>query len=282
MTLGALSLAQGSRWSAVTLAGPSIARFAHARSGANCVVHVYVLDVDTLADHFNELATTLDARERSETARLTDRRRRDRMTAARGALRQVLGAHLGQAAQAVPIERDANGRLRLIRASGRPDLRLSCSRSGPYSVFAVSTGHDVGIDIEAADAARFDADVAALMLSRREQAIHDRLDPTSRARWLARVWASKEAILKGMGCGLRVSPELLDVATKLASPALHVRPGTASAVWQAANMPDAWCVATLNWQDRIIAVAERGNRPHLRCAQLVPHSARRPGTMTRC
>lgn len=233
-------------------------------------MHVYALDVDAFAGRLDELALTLDLRDQRDAARLTEPRRRQWLAVARAALRQVLGAHVGAAPQAVPINRDAEGRPRLGCATGLPDLRFSSARSGPYAAIALSSGHDIGIDIEAVAGARFDADLAALMLSKREQAIHERLDPALRARWLASAWTAKEAILKGMGCGLRVPPHLVDVAARVPAPTQPHPMGTGFATWRAATVPDAWCVATAQWRGCAIAIAERGRRPRLRCAQLLP------------
>ena len=232
----------GAAWSAVTFSPAALTHYVHSRADARQVVHVYLIDLDTLACE------------------------RGRREASRAAFRQVLGAHLGQAGQDVPLERDANGRPRLAAAAA--GLKVSSSRSGRHAVFALCTGHEIGIDIESTEAARFDDEVAETMLSRAEQATYAKVVAGDRERWLAEAWAAKEAILKGMGLGLGVPPALVEPAL---TPTLSANE---PARWRSATVPDSWSVASLPWQQHVIAVSKQGGGLQLRCAQLLVHGTK--------
>ena len=233
----------GPAWSAVACSSAALAQYARSQPDAGQAVYVYAIDLESLGCEG------------------------DRREAARGALRQVLGAHLGVTEEAAPLEHDENGRPQIAGTFGATALKVSSSRSGRLAVFALCTGHEVGIDIESVDATRFGDDVAQTMLSRPELAIYAKLEDGLRARWLAEAWAAKEAILKGMGLGLAVPPALVEPGlTMFASTLAPVR-------WRTATVPGSWSVTSMPWNGHVIALAQRGPGLPLRCAQLLCREA---------
>lgn len=98
-----------------------------------------------------------------------------------------------------------HGRPGLRRARGDLAVGLSLSRADDHLAVAVSPGGDVGIDLEAEDAAGFAAydDVV----------LHPDEDSPATVEDRTRLWVRKEACLKLVGQGLVVDPRAISVDT---------------------------------------------------------------------
>jgi 4'-phosphopantetheinyl transferase len=129
----------------------------------------------------------------------------DRYRAAHLGLRRLLGAYLGQAPERVELTREpcphcqgAHGRPS-VRHGGAP-LHYSLSYGGDLVLLAFAE-RPVGVDIEPVPEADVVDDVVST-LHPDEQAELRALAPPARAVAFARLWARKEAYLKGTGEGL--------------------------------------------------------------------------------
>ena len=116
-------------------------------------------------------------------------------------LRKVLASYCGGDPRDVPIGIGDNGKPYL--AAPEPRLFFNLAHAWPLFAVAVSTGGEVGVDIEAADRS-FDLDlVAPYVLSPPELAeVRSSTDPR---RAFLTYWATKEAVSKASSLGLRIS-----------------------------------------------------------------------------
>ncbi|WP_326796402.1 4'-phosphopantetheinyl transferase superfamily protein [Streptomyces sp. NBC_01808] len=151
----------------------------------------------------------LDDEERRRAAGF--RREHDRATyvVAHVALRMLLGAQLGLAPQCVTLVREACPLCR--KAHGRPAVaegrtHFSLAHSGRLVLLAFAA-EPVGADAEEVPSARAAAEIAGV-LHPREAAELGGLPAAERPRACARIWARKEAYLKGIGTGLARDPTL--------------------------------------------------------------------------
>ena len=241
-------------------------RFASGGSPDGESVDVYGLDLDAHDEAIEAFEKVLSPRERIEIARFNRREQRRRVTISRGALRRILAAYLGKPPAEVPLAREARGRpcVDLAASGGRRRLHVSCSRSGPYAIFAVATGQPVGVDIEVASAENFPDQVAEIMLSPPERSLYAALPRNARTAWLARAWVAKEAILKGLGCGLEIHPGSIDVAAPFAGDA-----AADVSAWTPRAAPfRPWWLCESRWAGSVVAVATREKPASLRFAQL--------------
>ncbi|MEU6478167.1 4'-phosphopantetheinyl transferase superfamily protein [Streptomyces sp. NPDC047017] len=154
-------------------------------------------------------ATVLDAEERRRAAAF--RRAEDRETYVAGhvGLRTLLGAYLELPPGDVPLERRPCSFCG--QPHGRPVVRgnpvhFSLSHTAGLCLLAFATA-PVGVDIEGVPALAVAAE-AGTALHPREIAELDRCDAVERPAAFARVWARKEAYLKGLGTGLGRAPSL--------------------------------------------------------------------------
>jgi len=143
------------------------------------------------------LESTLSDDERERAARLASA---ERWIVARAALRIVLAGQLGAHPSDVELGAGPHGKPELPGSA----VRFNLSHSGDLALIALTTGAEVGIDVE--------------RTSRRSSAVERTLTDGERAALdgrdrhleLLRVWCRKEALAKAMGGGLGWAPEAFD------------------------------------------------------------------------
>ena len=131
-----------------------------------------------------------------------------RFLARRHALRAILAARTGLSPEALIVRTSRFGKSFLDNAA---DLQFSSSQSGSEAVIAMCEGQPVGVDIEIVREV-IDADaLTQLHFTANERAAW--LDEAgSRAdRAFLTCWTRKEACVKALGVGFRLSPESVDV-----------------------------------------------------------------------
>jgi 4'-phosphopantetheinyl transferase len=106
-----------------------------------------------------------------------------------------------------------HGRPVAFDPSGRtiPGVYLSCARAGQTVLVAASAHAPVGIDTVAPDAVPSDGSHRR-SLCEQEQAFFDRITADKQEAWWLRTWVRKEAVLKAVGLGLALAPNLMDVS----------------------------------------------------------------------
>ena len=193
-----MDLTIGTRWSAPPLRP-------RATPG---VVDVWRADLD---DVTNGLEGLLCAQERVCAPSIVRERARMRWIRSRGMLRALLGRYLEGDPRALAFELGAHGKPALVDDAGHAsDLRFNLSHSGELVLVAVTTGREVGIDVEVArDPARRPLDepaIAARVLGAEQARRLERLEPQERTREFLRAWTMREAAVKCLGTGLGSAP----------------------------------------------------------------------------
>ncbi|MFD8980544.1 4'-phosphopantetheinyl transferase family protein [Streptomyces sp. NPDC059564] len=152
----------------------------------------------------------LDAQERARVAAFVRPLDRDRYAAAHLALRRVLSAYRGVAPAELTFSREPcpccggpHGRPAL---TGPDAPHFSLSHTGGLVLIAVA-GRPVGVDVEGLPAPRKATSVGEALHPAERREIHA-APPSLRPAAFARLWARKEAYLKGLGTGVGRSPDL--------------------------------------------------------------------------
>lgn len=198
------------------------------------LVEVWLADLDR---HSRELGARDTIEEHRRAARMVDPLRRERLAAAHGALRTVLGRHLGLAPPEVRMVHGRYGKPALDPAH-HASLAFSLSQSGSRAAIAVSS-REVGVDIEQIVPRRNFVALAARVMEHddleaiREQPV-ERREPEFYARW-----TRLEARVKCAGSGLAAGDRR--AARTLLARAIPVGPGYAGAV---ATTGEPWHVQT--------------------------------------
>ncbi|MBV9439564.1 MAG: 4'-phosphopantetheinyl transferase superfamily protein [Candidatus Eremiobacteraeota bacterium] len=135
---------------------------------------------------------------------------------ARGALRAILASY-------DPQRRDARALTLRHGEFGKPYLeerfvRFNMTHSGDRACVAVSAEAEVGVDLEAHDAALDLAPLVARFFSRAERAAFAALPRAQRRRAFFDGWTRREAVFKALGLGLGIDPDAFDVALEPNAP----------------------------------------------------------------
>jgi 4'-phosphopantetheinyl transferase len=160
----------------------------------------FMLDLEP--EIIREIGACLNEEECRRAERLRLERDRRRFVTSRGQLRRVLASQMGISPSEVELEYGRLGKPNLSHRMPARDLRFSVSRSGDVAVIALSTGHEVGVDIEAVLPVPEADEIAALCLSASEYGSYTALGPEDRLEGFLRRWTRLEAISKALGCGI--------------------------------------------------------------------------------
>ncbi len=183
------------------------------RPTAGADVRVWRLDLDPPPEQLAELGAHLSRAEHRRIERLRRPVDRRRAVAARGSLREILGASTGRSPAGLELRTTSLGRPVLAPGADGPPPCFSLSRRGDLGVVAVAARGRIGVDIEPLDPA-LDADaLAEIALAPAERRDLPRHAGSARRRRILTLWTCKEAYLKACGTGLRDAPQ--DVAVTI-------------------------------------------------------------------
>ncbi len=162
------------------------------------VVQVWLISTELPDVVLADVASLLDEEERSRAAAMARAAHRRRFLAVHGAVRVIVGRHLGTRPERLMWRYGPHGKPSL--AIPGADLEVSMSHSGQVAALALSDSRPVGVDVQVlADS------VDVLRMSRRfyppleagfVSAATDHDDQVRRFTWL---WARKEACVKVHG-----------------------------------------------------------------------------------
>ena len=183
-----------------------------------------VADLDVAPERLSRMLSTFTAREKARFYSFAQEQHRSRWGAARGTLREVLGAALGQAPADVQIRYGAHGKPFV------DGLRFNLSHSGARALVALSVDCEVGADIELPRPRRTD-DIARRFYAPGEiERLFKLSDSAARQAEFFRLWCCKEAFLKVTGEGLSRSTRSYEIEL--------LPDGGARLLW-AKGLPDA-------------------------------------------
>jgi 4'-phosphopantetheinyl transferase len=168
-------------------------------------VHVWQWHLDVGDDDIDRYWQTLSTQERERTNQFRFDRHRRRYVAGRAELRRLLGRYLGLPPHAVSIDYGSDGKPFCTSAPrGRP-ICFNLSHSEHTAALAVSSGFEVGIDVE--HVRPIEACVPVEVFSFREHAEFIALPDAQQQAVFFESWARKEACLKALGTGFTLPPD---------------------------------------------------------------------------
>lgn len=173
-------------------------------------VDLWYVPLDCASEVIERWASTLDADERARAARFVLSEHGRRYTAARGALRELLGRYLDLPPAEVRFAYGQQGKPYL---PGDP-FHFNLSHSEELAAVAVAQ-RPVGVDVERVRPLEDAAAIAERFFSPAECAALRSLPPEA----FFHCWARKEAYLKARGDGLTHPLDAFDVAVDPAAPA---------------------------------------------------------------
>jgi 4'-phosphopantetheinyl transferase len=174
-------------------------------------VHVWSVDLDQPHITVESLARALSPDELKRADGFVYSADQRRYILARGATRTILGSYVGMQPDALRFEYGAHGKPSL-RPMGGPAVHFNTAHSGELALVAISSGREVGIDVEIMRPFEDAIAVAERFFSPGERQRIATATGEYRTKLFLTYWTRKEAMLKLTGLGLSHALNLVDVS----------------------------------------------------------------------
>ncbi|WP_408600316.1 4'-phosphopantetheinyl transferase family protein [Paraburkholderia heleia] len=168
-------------------------------------VHVWQWDLDACERDFDRYWQMLSAQEHERAGNFRFERHRRRYVSGRGKLRQILGRYLARSPRAIALEYGPEGKPFCTSQPAGWRICFNLSHSENTAALAVSSGFEVGIDVE--HHRPIEESLPLEVFSAREREQFDALPASERQTVFFETWARKEASLKALGTGFILPPE---------------------------------------------------------------------------
>ena len=171
--------------------------------------HVWHANLDLNTTEINQLATLLSAEETARANRFRFREHKRRFIAARGILRQLLGAYLAINPRTVDFSYGEKGKPTLSNVT---ELQFNISHSQASALLGFSLEHLIGVDLEYQRGLTDALKIAQRFFSPRESRMLQETAPEQQEKLFFQLWTAKEAYLKALGIGLSGSLAGVEIA----------------------------------------------------------------------
>ncbi len=223
-------------------------------------VHIWRSSLDPPLWRVNALKQVLAPDERERADRFVRAEDRTRFIVGRGVLRTILGRYLDLDPRHLQFRYNPFGKPAIEPAAGGELIRFNVSHSGDIVLYAITSGREIGVDVERIRPDFGTEEIAQRFFSGREVATLRGLPASCRLEAFFACWTRKEAYLKARGEGLSRPLDRFDVSLTPGQPAelLHV--------YDDAAEPAHWSLRALSpGPGHVAALAVEGHGWRLRC-----------------
>lgn len=147
----------------------------------------------------------------------------------------VLGRCLGRPAASLLFITTAYGKPCLVEEDNPQDVRFNMSHSGERALIAVTSGREVGVDIEEEKPINELIDMARRFFAPGEVAELIGLPDAARSAAFFRCWTRKEAVVKAVGEGLSHPLDAFEVSLSATCGAQEL--AVAGTEWRVVSLP---------------------------------------------
>lgn len=186
-------------------------------------VHVWRADLEQEPSTVEQLFNRLSSEERQRAAKYYFVKDREHFIVARGVLRGILGRYLGVRPERIRFSYNRFGKPSLNIRTDDNLLRFNVSHSRGIALYALTWGHEIGLDIE-----YMRQDIASLEIARNffspfEVSVLSALPASLQPAAFFNCWTRKEAYIKAIGTGLSQSLQQFTVSMIPGEPARLLR-----------------------------------------------------------
>ncbi len=164
-------------------------------------LHLWRFRIDISAQSAANLRQLLAADECARADRFIRPLHQVKYIAARYALRWILAGYLQHPPVSIVFDYSPQGKPALGK-SHRSKIRFNLSHSGDWALLAVTTGADLGVDVEEVVLKDNVQQLGDYAFNDVEKRVFANFSPARRQRGFYRLWTAKEARLKMLGVGL--------------------------------------------------------------------------------
>jgi len=210
-------------------------------------IHIWRVYLDLPVEQIAQLSQILSEDEQARAERFRFPQHRQRFIAARGRLRQLLGAYLDLPGDRPVFEYSSRGKPSLAPSMGGANLQFNVSHSQDLAVYGITFARRIGIDIEYLRSATDIEGIASRFFAAKESEIINNLVGKKQQQAFFQIWTAKEAYLKATGEGLAGSLAGVEVSWSDERPiCLLSLPDNRKADWFLRDfIPATDCVATV-------------------------------------
>lgn len=203
-------------------------------------IHIWRVHLDLPVEQIAQLSQILSEDEQARAERFRFPQHRQRFIAARGRLRQLLGAYLTLPGDRLIFEYSSRGKPSLAPSMRGANLEFNLSHSQDLAVYGFTLDRKIGIDLEYLHSATDVEGIAARFFAARESAIINNLVGEKQQQAFFQIWTAKEAYLKATGEGIAGSLAGVEIAWSDEHPlCLFSLPDNTEAEWCLHNFKPA-------------------------------------------
>jgi 4'-phosphopantetheinyl transferase len=182
-------------------------------------VHVWAAPLDVVADVLTNLADTLFPEEKERAAKFKFEKHRNRFSAGRGWLREILGRYLQIGPAELRFTYSANGKPTLSQEFASAGIYFNLAHSEDLALFAITRVGPVGVDAECIREIENVEELVTRFFSPRENELFQKLSAEEKPTAFFNLWTRKEALLKATGEGLTGGLNRVEVSFLKGEPA---------------------------------------------------------------
>jgi 4'-phosphopantetheinyl transferase len=175
-------------------------------------IHIWRATIPNQLINIDEHTSILSFEEKERAARFHDQIDASRFIWQHATLRRVLSQYLKLQPQEIMFKYSPLGKPALITALNPHELSFNISHSGQIMLIALTSGRQVGIDVEMARPIDDMNRMVELYFSPSEIEWYMALPESERQLAFFSAWTRKEAFLKAIGEGLQYPPEQVEVS----------------------------------------------------------------------
>lgn len=165
-------------------------------------VHVWRISLEQPDAVRRAFFETLTADERQRAERFRFEKDRRHFVAAHGGLRSVLGRYVEREPGRLRFHQNPYGKPALTDETGGASLRFNLSHAADVALCAVTSGREIGVDVEFIREDFAGLDIAERFFSPKEVETLRALPAEARPHAFFNCWTRKEAYIKALGEGL--------------------------------------------------------------------------------
>lgn len=167
-------------------------------------IHVWRLDLELEQIDLSQFEATLSSDEKDRANGFLLQRDRNRFTATRGVLRELLGRYMNRAPGDVEFDYGGHGKPTLRQELSRRSIQFNVSQSHSVALLAFAIRRHLGVDVELVRSDFASKGIAERYFSPPEVAELRKLPPSLLDEGFFLGWTRKEAYIKAKGEGLSI------------------------------------------------------------------------------
>jgi len=187
------------------------------------IIDVWATALTAKAEDLVTLEKTLSPSELMRAGRFHFDAHRTRFIVGHARLRQLLGRYLSIPPDSIEFEPGTNGKPQLAGEAAASGIEFNLSHSNELSLTAITTGKQVGVDLEHVRPLSDANDLVRRFFSKREAAAFAIVPEDQKPLAFFRIWTRKEACLKATGQGITHLLDQVEVSFAPGEPAQLVK-----------------------------------------------------------